>query len=626
VGVEVPDFPLEGVIDEMRPRYRRFRPGLGGVLIQKRLQAAVDLVGLGLYAWDPQTNALEWDARTRAIWGLPPDAPVDYETWRRHIHPDDLARVDAAVAKCIDPGGDGVYEIEYRVIGWDGVERWVATRGQTSFQQARPVGFLGILLDITERKRAEERLRESETRLAAILQQLPVGVALVDREGRFLLRGGPLGHLWQEVMPSQDPAQQRRWRSYDSDGQLLRPDDYPLAPALRGETVLPGTDFIHTADDGHEHWVRVSAVPFRNAVGDVEGAVAIMQDVDAAKRAEQAIREREEQFGRFAEHSSNVLWILKIATRTLDYLSPAYEGVWGQSRSAARGYWTDSIHPDDRERAVADFERALLGALVVQEYRIVRPDGAISSIRDTMFPIRDQRGHVKYVGGIAEDITVHDGRQAYIIDADPASRRSLSGLLQRGGYGVKTFSSGAEFLEVAAVLALGCVVLDIRLPQAGGLELLRQLKANASDLPVIVTGTSTGNIALAVQAMKAGAVDWLEMPYQQDALLMAVASALADLRRAGEQQRDAKFTRSRIAGLSARERQVLEGLLAGGTNKVIGRDLGISPRTVELHRASVMERLGAKTLSEAILMAAAAGVRPAVLSKKLKPKSPRKSP
>jgi FixJ family two-component response regulator len=264
--------------------------------------------------------------------------------------------------------------------------------------------------------------------------------------------------------------------------------------------------------------------------------------------------------------------------------------------------------------------------LVVQEYRIVRPDGAISSIRDTMFPIRDQRGHVKYVGGIAEDITVHDGRQAYIIDADPASRRSLSGLLQRGGYGVKTFSSGAEFLEVAAVLALGCVVLDIRLPQAGGLELLRQLKANASDLPVIVTGTSTGNIALAVQAMKAGAVDWLEMPYQQDALLMAVASALADLRRAGEQQRDAKFTRSRIAGLSARERQVLEGLLAGGTNKVIGRDLGISPRTVELHRASVMERLGAKTLSEAILMAAAAGVRPAVLSKKLKPKSPRKSP
>jgi FixJ family two-component response regulator len=150
------------------------------------------------------------------------------------------------------------------------------------------------------------------------------------------------------------------------------------------------------------------------------------------------------------------------------------------------------------------------------------------------------------------------------------------------------------------------------------------LKASASDLPVIVIGTSSGNVALAVQAMKVGAVDWLETPYEEDALLMAVASALADIRRAAEQQQDAEFGRARIAGLSARERQVLEGLLAGGTNKVIGRELGISPRTVELHRASVMERLGVKTLPEAVLMAAAAGVRPDGPPPKSKP--PRKSP
>lgn len=110
--------------------------------------------------------------------------------------------------------------------------------------------------------------------------------------------------------------------------------------------------------------------------------------------------------------------------------------------------------------------------------------------------------------------------------------------------------------------------------------------------------------------MKAGAVDWLEMPYEEDILLMTVTSALADIRRAAEQERDAEFARARIAGLSARERQVLEGLLAGGTNKVIGRELGISPRTVELYRASVMERLGVKTLPEAVLLAAASGVRP----------------
>jgi len=588
-----------------------------------RLQAAVDLLGLGLYAWDPQTNALKWDVQMRAIWGLPPDAHVDHGVWHERIHPEDVARVNTAGASCRDPNGDGLYDIEYRINGWDGVERWVATRGQVTFHGGRAVGFLGVAVDITERKQAEERLRDSEARLAAILEQLPIGVGLVDREGRFLLRGGLLGNLWDNVMPSQDPAQRERWRSYDADGQLLQPAGYPGARALRGETVLPGTDFIHTADDGHQTWIRVSAAPFRNAAGDVVGAVAIMQDVDAAKRAEQAIRESEERFRQFAEHSTNVLWILLTDTRRLDYLSPAFEGVWGQSRDPPRGYWTDTIIAEDRERATAGLERALLGELVVQEYHIVRTDGAISSIRDTMFPIRDQHGHVRCVGGIAQDITIHDGMQVYVIDADPASRQNVSDILRRGGYAVKTFNSGSEFLEVAAVLALGCVVLDIRSRQADGLEVLRRLKASASHLPVIVIGRSNGNAALAVQVMKAGAVDWLEMPYEEDILLMTVTSALADIRRAAEQERDAEFARARIAGLSARERQVLEGLLAGGTNKVIGRELGISPRTVELYRASVMERLGVKTLSEAVLLAAASGVRPVPQTRK--PKAARKS-
>jgi FixJ family two-component response regulator len=138
-------------------------------------------------------------------------------------------------------------------------------------------------------------------------------------------------------------------------------------------------------------------------------------------------------------------------------------------------------------------------------------------------------------------------------------------------------------------------------------------------LPVLVTGTSRGDVKLAVQAMKAGAAEWLEMPYDQATLLAAVASALADIRTATEQNRDAELARGHIAGMSVRERQVLEGLLGGGTNKTIGRDLGISPRTVELHRASVMERLGVQTLTEAVLLAAAAGVRAAHRTRKAKP-------
>jgi PAS domain S-box-containing protein len=464
---------------------------------EARLQSAVDLLGLGLYAWDPQTNAFEWDTRVKGMWGLPPDAHIDYGLWRDRVHPDDLARVEAAVAKCADPNGDGVYAIEYRVNGMDGMERWVATHGRTTFESARPVHFFGVALDITERKRGEER----------------------------------------------------------------------------------------------------------------------------EKRAEQRIRDKEERFRQFAEHSSNVLWILNVDTRQFEYLSPAFDGLWRRSRDETRDYWTETIHADDRERASRGMERALLGDLVVQEYRIVRPDGSVCSVRDTVFPIRDPHERVKWVGGIAQDITIHDALQAYLIDADATSRQKVAHVLYGAGYAVKTFTSGADFLEMAHVLSTGCVVLNIESAPSEGLQLVRQLKANGNNLPLIVTGVSSGNVTLAIQAMKAGAVDWLEMPYPDDQLLMAVSSALADIRFSAARSRDAEFARARVAGMSVRERQVLEGLLAGGTNKVIGRALGISPRTVELYRASVMERLGVGTLPEAVLMAAAAGVRPAPRRDPRKPSS-----
>jgi PAS domain S-box-containing protein len=126
---------------------------------EARLQAAVDLVKLGRYAWNPQTNELQWDDTLRAMLGLPAGAPVDYDVWRSCVHPDDLARVEAAIQRCTDPRGDGVYDIEYRFIGkMGGVERWMATRGRTNFENDVPVSFFGVALEVTERKRIEARL------------------------------------------------------------------------------------------------------------------------------------------------------------------------------------------------------------------------------------------------------------------------------------------------------------------------------------------------------------------------------------------------------------------------------------------------------------------------------------
>jgi PAS domain S-box-containing protein len=124
---------------------------------EARHQFAVDLVGLARYSWDPRTNALEWDGRLRAMWGLSQGAHVGYDVFLAGVHPEDRSRVEAAIAQCIDPNGNGMYDIEYRVIGIEtGVERWIATRGRTSFDKGRPVGFVGVALDVTERKRAEQ--------------------------------------------------------------------------------------------------------------------------------------------------------------------------------------------------------------------------------------------------------------------------------------------------------------------------------------------------------------------------------------------------------------------------------------------------------------------------------------
>ncbi len=122
----------------------------------QELRAAVDLVGLGRYRQDPVTQLIEWDSRLKAMWGLPPDAAVDLGLFIAGIHPEDRDRVQAALGQSVDPEGDGVCDIEYRVVGVNGnAERWVATRGKTVFDQGRVVSFHGVVLDISERKRAE---------------------------------------------------------------------------------------------------------------------------------------------------------------------------------------------------------------------------------------------------------------------------------------------------------------------------------------------------------------------------------------------------------------------------------------------------------------------------------------
>ena len=194
----------------------------------------------------------------------------------------------------------------------------------------------------------------------------------------------------------------------------------------------------------------------------------------------------------------------------------------------------------------------------------------------------------------------------HVIDDDDAARDSLAFLFESADIAVETYASGAAFLAVAPTLSDGCIVTDVRMPEINGIELLKRLKAQAIALPVIVI-TGHADIALAVEAMKSGAVDFMEKPFDDEAMLRAVRAALARQGKAREEGREKADIRLRLAALTNREQQVLEGLVAGHANKRIAHDLDISPRTVEIYRAHVMTKMDAASLSELVRMALIVG-------------------
>ena len=198
-------------------------------------------------------------------------------------------------------------------------------------------------------------------------------------------------------------------------------------------------------------------------------------------------------------------------------------------------------------------------------------------------------------------------RCVYIVDDDEAVRDSLSVLLESKAFGVRSFRSAPEFLATAPSLPVGCLIIDIRMPEMDGLELQQHLTDRLLNFPLIVI-TGHGDVPLAVRAMK-GAVDFIEKPFAAEAILNSLEAALSRLNTRGEDPAKAKAT-AKLALLSPRELQVLKGLLAGRPNKSIAYDLQISPRTVEIHRARLMDKTGARSLSELIRLALAAGMQP----------------
>lgn len=199
-----------------------------------------------------------------------------------------------------------------------------------------------------------------------------------------------------------------------------------------------------------------------------------------------------------------------------------------------------------------------------------------------------------------------DRRTVHLVDDDDAIRRSVGFMLRTSGFSVEAHSSGLHLLKEKE-LAPGCILLDIRMPEMDGLEVQKALLERGVALPVVVM-TGHGDISIAVQAMKAGAVEFIEKPFEKAVLIAAVEEGFARLDRSDRQRVRAEEAAVRLQALTSREREVLEGLAKGFPNKTIAYDLGISPRTVEIHRANLMTKLEVVSLSEALRIAFSAGL------------------
>jgi two-component system, LuxR family, response regulator FixJ len=190
----------------------------------------------------------------------------------------------------------------------------------------------------------------------------------------------------------------------------------------------------------------------------------------------------------------------------------------------------------------------------------------------------------------------------HVVDDDVDVRKSLGFLLATADFAVRLYESATAFLATATSNLDGCIVTDVRMPGIDGIEFLRQLRSRGHSVPVIVM-TGHADVALAVQAMKEGASDFIEKPFDDEVLIEAIRSALGSRNQADAAHPQSSEIRGRLSALSERERQVLDGLVSGLPNKTIAYDLGISPRTVEIHRANVMSKMAASSLSHLVRMA-----------------------
>lgn len=295
---------------------------------------------------------------------------------------------------------DTLQALEREVRGKDGRDYIVRVHPYRTTTH-RIDGAVMTFFDVTERKRTEQARRESDARLAALFESLPVGVGVFDSSGDITMSNGALHRfLPTSRMPSRDPARVARWRAWDADGRPLRPEDFPGARALRGERMVPGIEMLYTGDDGRETWTQVASAPVVDAGGKVIGQGVTITDIDALKRSEEALRENERHLRELAGEFAQMVWETgPDGMVTTD--SPSWRTYTGQTLDEWLGMgWLDAVHPDDRAYAARQWSEAVAARRLVNAcFRVRRADGAWRLTKMRAAPLAGADGRIrKWVG------------------------------------------------------------------------------------------------------------------------------------------------------------------------------------------------------------------------------------
>ncbi|HEY0313271.1 MAG TPA: PAS domain S-box protein [Allosphingosinicella sp.] len=598
-------------VDDLKRAAERVEAASAVLAAQSRfLEAALSSIPDFVYAFDPRRRFAYANAAMLGLFGLSAEEMLG-KTFADLDYPRDLADLlNGHIDRVLRDGVTVEDEVFYRSPTGYGAYfdfHWGPVRAEDGSVEL----VVGVSRDTSHRHAIEQALRRSDARLRAATELAGLGIYSWDPVTGALEWDDRLSAMWG--LP---PGAEVTMEVFEAG---IHPDDLPRVRQAIAECADP-------AGDGHYEieyrLVRHDGGGTRQvstygrtifAEGRAVDFIGAAIDVTEQRRNEAAIRASEAQFRSFADNSSSLIWIADPGQRAIVWFSAAFGKIRGESSPDVPvpfAEWLADVHPEDRpqvERALAAVSR---GEVAEVEYRIVRPsDGGVRSLRETSFPILDEQGALARIGGITRDLTQEDVRQAYIVSGGAAEARRLAGIVRAEGYRARTFASSAEFLDVAPVLAPGCVIVDLRKGREEGLSIPRELKARSIPLPTIAVDAPGAEIDAAVAAMKAGAVDYVTLA-KDASLRPALAKAMAECLGAVRPMTRDENAAARVARLTPREREVLVGLVEGGTNKSIGQKLGISPRTVELHRAQVTNRLNASSLTELLQIALAAGIAP----------------